>query len=82
MSSLLVLDEVIPSVEPSLMALAIQDWAFVGLRPVDFAFVALEATFVTKIFPIARCVVAGVGATVFVLMSPSACKYECFDFEG
>jgi hypothetical protein len=78
-SSLLVLNEVIPSVEPSLMALAIQDWAFVGLRPMDFAFVALEAAFVTEIFPIARCMVAGVGTNVFVLMSPSACKYECFD---
>lgn len=78
MSSLLVLDEVIPSVEPSLMALAIQDWAFVCLRPMDFAFMALETAFVTEIFPIARCMAAGVGTSVFVLMSPSACKHECF----
>ena len=79
MSSLLVLDEVIPSVEPFLVALAIQNWAFVRLRLMDFAFVALEAAFVTEIFPIARCMVAGVGTSVFVLVSPSACKYEYLD---
>jgi len=79
-SSLLVLDEVIPSVEPFLVALAIHNWAFVRLRPMDFAFVALEAAFVTEIFPIARCMVAGVGTNVFVLMSPSTCKYECLIF--
>src|SRR5271170_7339692 len=45
----------------------------------DFAFVALEAAFVTEIFPIAKCMVAGVRTNVFVLMSPSACKYDCFD---
>jgi hypothetical protein len=78
-SSLLVLEEVIPSVKPSVVALATQDWAFVDLRPMDFAFVALKAAFVTENFPIARCMVAGVGTNVFVLMSPSACKYECFD---
>ena len=79
MSSLLVLEKVIPSVKPFLVALARQDWAFVGLRPMDFAFMAFEAAFVTEIFPIAGCVVAVVGTDVFVLMSPRACKYECFD---
>jgi len=78
-SSLLVLEEVIPSVKPSLVALARQDWAFIGLRPMDFAFVALKAAFVTETFPIAGCMVAGVWTNMSVLMSPSACKYECFD---
>ena len=82
MSSLLVLEEVISPIKPFLVALAKQDWAFVGLRPMNFAFVAFEAAFVAEIFPIARCIVAEVGTNVFVLMSPSACKYECFDISN
>ena len=79
MGSLLVLEKVIPSVKPFPVALASQNWAFVGLRPMDFTFVTLEAAFVTEIFPIARCMVAREGANVFVLMFPSAYKYKYFD---
>lgn len=77
MGSLLVLEEVVPPVKSSLVALARQKRAFVGLGPVDFALMAFEAAFVTEVFPITGWVVAVVWANMLVLMSPAACEYDC-----
>jgi len=65
-----VLKEVISSVKACLVALAGSDRAPVDLRPMNFAFVAFEATFVTEILPIAGYVVAVVRSVVLVLVSP------------
>jgi len=65
-----VLNEVISSMKACLVALTGSDRAPVDLRPMDFAFVAFEATFVTEILPITGCVVAVVRAVVLVLVSP------------
>jgi hypothetical protein len=73
--SLLVFQDVIFSMKSFLVALARWHWAFIDLGPVDFAFVAFEAAFVTEGFAIAGYVMANVGTNVFVLMSPTACKY-------
>ena len=53
MGSLLVLEEVISSVKSFPVALARWDWACIDLRSVYFAFVAVEASFVTEGFAIA-----------------------------
>lgn len=59
-----------------LVALAGSDRAPVDLRPMDFAFVAFEATFIAEILPATGYVVAVVRSIVLVLVSPTACKYE------
>jgi hypothetical protein len=41
----------------------------------DFAYVTVEATLVTKTFPIAGTVVAMVWTTMFVLVSPAVFEY-------
>ena len=56
MKSLLVFEEVVFSVESSLVTLARQDWAKISFRTMDFTFVALEAAFVSETFAVARYV--------------------------